>query len=190
MTPSQASRTGIRSIHLLNGSLGALATLAALSLSPGSAQAYVVTVSSVQYDVTTITGSYNANSALLSSQPWFGDSNLAQTFSGLVGSGLGTPNTGIQGLPASEAPYFAYNFSGGVALLAYFRNGNVTLDTIPGSETQHTWAKATVLSASTPAPAPGPLPLLGAGAAFGFSRQLRKRIQVARLQVSSRQPRA
>jgi hypothetical protein len=32
------------------------------------------------------------------------------------------------------------------------------------------------LAASGPASVPGPLPLLGAGAAFGWSRQLRKRI--------------
>ena len=38
--------------------LGAAAALAAISLSPGSAQAYVVRVGGVQYDVTTFTGSY------------------------------------------------------------------------------------------------------------------------------------
>jgi hypothetical protein len=36
--------------------LGAAAALAAISLSPGSAQAYVVTVGGVQYDVTTFPG--------------------------------------------------------------------------------------------------------------------------------------
>jgi len=41
--------------------LGAAAALAAISLSPGSAQAFVVTVNSVQYDVTTFTGTPNDN---------------------------------------------------------------------------------------------------------------------------------
>jgi hypothetical protein len=36
--------------------LGAAAALAAISLSPGSAQAFVVTVGCVQYDVTSFTG--------------------------------------------------------------------------------------------------------------------------------------
>ncbi|MEI7863328.1 MAG: DNA translocase FtsK 4TM domain-containing protein, partial [Planctomycetota bacterium] len=166
--------------------LGAAVTLGALSLSPGSAQAACdpsspantcrVTVGGLQYDVTTFTGSYNSNSALLSSQPWFEDLSLAQTVSGLVADGLGTPNTGIQGFPASEGPYFAYDFGSNQANLVYWRSGNVNVDGIPGNEPQHTWATATVLSASTPAP--GPLPLFGAAAAFGFSRKLRKRIKL------------
>jgi hypothetical protein len=184
MSLSQASRPGARPIPLLKGALGAAVALAALSLSTGSAQALVVTVGGAQYDITTLTGSYNDNSALLSSQPWFfagqADSTLAEEFSGLVGSGLGTSNNGFQN-PPSEAPYFAYDFvTDGVndtAYLAYFRYGNVQIDALPGAEPQHTWAKATLLSASTSAPAPGPLPLFGAAASFGFSRQLRKRIQ-------------
>ena len=190
---SQAFRPSGRPISLLKGALGAAVALTAFSLSPGSAQAACdpgspantcrVTVGSLQYDVTTFTGSYNANSSLLSSQPWFGDQNLAQTVSGLVANSLGTPNTGIQGTPASEGPYFAYD---SVPSLVYWRGGNVNVDNIPGNEPQHTWATATVLSASTPVP--GPLPLFGAGAAFGFSRKLRKRIQVARKPLATTQP--
>ncbi|MFN9387404.1 MAG: hypothetical protein ACK6BU_10640 [Cyanobacteriota bacterium] len=41
--------------------LGATGALAAISLSPGSAQAIVVTVGGAQYDVTTFTGSADAN---------------------------------------------------------------------------------------------------------------------------------
>jgi hypothetical protein len=47
-----SSRLGQR----LQVALGAAAALAAISLSPGSAQAYVVSVGGVQYDVTTFTG--------------------------------------------------------------------------------------------------------------------------------------
>lgn len=42
---------------------------------------------------------------------------------------------------------------------------------------QFTWAQATPYTALGPLPTPGPLLALGAAAAFGFSRQLRKRIQ-------------
>ena len=41
----------------------ALAALAAVSLSPDSAHAYVVTVNSIQYDETTFTGSFSANTS-------------------------------------------------------------------------------------------------------------------------------
>jgi hypothetical protein len=58
--------------------LGAAAALAAISLSPGSAQAYVVTVGGVQYDVTTFTGTYNDNISKFETaanggvMPWWG----------------------------------------------------------------------------------------------------------------------
>jgi len=49
--------------------LGAAAALAAISLSPGSAQAFVVNVGGVQYDVTTFIGSYNDNSSKFALPP-------------------------------------------------------------------------------------------------------------------------
>jgi hypothetical protein len=58
--------------------LGAATALAAISLSPGSAQAFVVTVNSVQYDVTTFTGTYNDNISKFETaanggvMPWWG----------------------------------------------------------------------------------------------------------------------
>lgn len=163
--------------------LGAAAALAAINLSPGSAQAYVVTVNSVQYDVTTFVGSYSNNSTILTSQPWFGNQNLAKTFAGAVATSLGTPNTGIYGTPSSEGPYFAYTTSPD---FAFFKGSGVLTNDIPANEPQHTWAKATLYTA----PAPGPLPLLGAGAAFGFSRKLRKRIKLAPVALGSSLPRA
>jgi len=46
-----------------HGAAVALAALAAVSLSPDSAHAYVVTVNSIQYDETTFTGSFSANTS-------------------------------------------------------------------------------------------------------------------------------
>jgi hypothetical protein len=89
--------------------LGAAAALAAISLSPGSAQAYVVTVGGVQYDVTTFTGSYNNNTSKFATpansgvMPWWGNQATATAFATAVGTNLGTPNFSGQ-----EGPYFAY----------------------------------------------------------------------------------
>jgi len=83
--------------------LGAATALAAISLSPGSAQAYVVTVGGVQYDVTTFTGTYSANTSKFALpanggvMPWWDDSfpyNIANDFALAVGSSLGAPNYG------------------------------------------------------------------------------------------------
>ena len=62
--------------------LGAAAALAAISLSPGSAQAFVVNVGGVQYDVTTFTGTYNDNISKFETaanggvMPWWGGGGL------------------------------------------------------------------------------------------------------------------
>ncbi|MCX5960589.1 MAG: hypothetical protein NT053_12410 [Cyanobacteria bacterium] len=77
--------------------LGAAAALATISLSPSSAQAYLVTVNSVQYDVTTFTGSYNDNASNFNStlMPWWGSSStLANQFAAAIGAEMGYPNSG------------------------------------------------------------------------------------------------
>jgi hypothetical protein len=67
--------------------LGATGVLAAISLSPGSAQAFVVTVGGVQYDLSTYTftpNQYTANKtfydATFQAQPWYGNNNAAYSF--------------------------------------------------------------------------------------------------------------
>jgi len=190
--------------------LGAAAALAAISLSPGSAQAACapgtdssicrVTVNSVQYDVTTFTGSYNGNvgkfetSANGGEMPWWGNSALANSFAAAVGGNLGYPNqpgANLQGL------WFAWNTIQGLYwypwVYAYTQEGTVVSGAdSPGgtglnSRADYVWAQATLYSGSA-ASAPGPLPLLGAGAAFGFSRKLRKRIKLAPAALGSSLP--
>ena len=67
--------------------LGATAALASISLSPGSAQAYVVSVGGVQYDLSTYTftpNQYTANKpfydAIFQAQPWYGNDNATYSF--------------------------------------------------------------------------------------------------------------
>ena len=91
-----SSRLGQR----LQVALGAAAALAAISLSPGSAQAYVVTVGGVQYDVTTFTGTYNANTSKFALppapgvMPWWGSLSTVNQFAIAVAAALGAPNYG------------------------------------------------------------------------------------------------
>jgi hypothetical protein len=189
-----SSRLGQR----LQVALGAAAALAAISLSPGSAHAYVVTVGGVQYDVTTFTGSYNDNTSNFALppggvMPWWGNSTLAKSFAQEVFGGLATPNGG-------NGPFFAWGtyISAGVTYWdawAYTVDG-MTGDPYPSPisvssdlSTPFVWAQATLYTAPA-APAPGPLPLFGAAAAFGFSRKLRRRIKLAPNALGSALPRA
>ena len=71
--------------------LGAAAALTAISLSPGSAQAYVVTVGGAQYDLSTYTftpNQYNANKtfydAIFQAQPWYGNYNATYSFGQVI----------------------------------------------------------------------------------------------------------
>jgi hypothetical protein len=156
--------------------LGAAAALAAISLSPGSAQAYVVTVNGVQYDVTTFTGSYDANTSKFALppggvMPWWGDNVLSGTFATAVGANLGLPNSYVAN---TSGPVFAYTTDSG-----YVDGNNWCSASCTGNPEYYTansnasvvYAQATLYTT----PVPAPLPLLGSAAALGFCRRLRSR---------------
>ncbi len=143
----------------------------------------------VQYDVTTFTGTYNANSSKFATpanggvMPWWdgaGTGTLAQAFATKVGLGLGLPNSGSGG----SGPVFGYRVFGGIQNFRVNSSGT-TFNQAVANGTSFTYAQATLYTPPA-ASVPGPLPLFGAAAALGFSRKLRKRIQVARMpQVSN-----
>lgn len=170
--------------------LGATAVLAALSLSPGQAQAaltYRVTVNSLQYDVTTFTGSYNDNASKFATaanggvMPWWGSGSgsLARDFTTAVGTNLGTPNLDRG---TNYGPYFGQGLP---SALFVYRFRSSTDSTSTALSASRTYAQATLYTPS--ASVPGTLPLFGAGAAFSFSRKLRKRIKVARKPLATSQ---
>ena len=183
--------------------LGAVVALAALSFSPGSAQAYVVTVGQLQYDVTTFTGQYNSNTSKFQTaangggMPWWNSTALAQQFATALGTSLGIVNT--CSLAINCGPLFSYSRRPGfvVPFLENWRFdqsasggvGGVLPDNSVDGRAFRSWAQATLYDApASDASAPAPLPLFGAGAAFGFSRKLRKRIKLTPAALGSSLP--
>jgi hypothetical protein len=162
--------------------LSAAAALAAISLSPGSAQAYVVTVGGVQYDVTTFTGTYNDNISKFATpanggvMPWWGNFVIADNFAKTVAAALGSPN-----YSGAYGPIFANTYFAGITGpmgsppsangRIYRISTNSTLDAVVPLGDVVTYAQATALST----PVPAPLPLLGAALPLSFCRRLRSR---------------
>ena len=193
-SPSSSAKGSTSSARIRCSSLTKSAILAAMAvgaLAAGQAQAFVVTVDGQDWDVTTFTGTYNANTPKFATaanggvMPWWNNTQfggvLAEEFATAVGTSLGAPNSGGFG------PFFGWgtvNCCGGLALV-WFRdpNGNIGSGGLAVT-TDVTWAQATPFTSSA-APVPGPLPALGAAAAFGFSRKLRKRIKRSANSVSS-----
>jgi hypothetical protein len=172
--------------------LGAAAALAAISLSPGSAQAYVVTVGGVQYDVTTFTGSYNANISKFETaanggvMPWWGGGyDLGGLFATAVRENLGTPNSYSGNTSGPIFSVEAWDGDVGGKIWCTADCSGLTNPISIGwlASNSVVYAQATLYTA--PTAAPGPLPLFGAAAAFGFSRKLRKSIKRSTNAVSS-----
>ena len=138
----------------------------------------IVNVGGQDYDVTTFTGSYNANKSKFNLpsagglMPWWGSDTTSQAFPAAVGTAFGFPNpqgTGNSGL------YFAWSFtpvqtSGFLFYNTFLPSTIINPALMFNLETAYSWAQV------APALVPGPLHVLGACAAFGFSRKLRKRI--------------
>jgi len=214
--------------------LGAAAALAAISLSPGSAQAFVVTVGGTQYDLSTYTftpNQYTANKtfydAVFQAQPWYGNANATFSFAQVITQSIwdslypisaiqaGSPVDGyfnanigiISSLPTAGNMMTSEELGVGFGTLAGCRDANpvnclgpvdsvYALDKSEGlyygrsgvaftPNSTYVW-----LSAREVSPVPGPLPALGSAAAFGFSRKLRKRINLAPGALGSALPRA
>ena len=157
----------------------ALASLSTALAFPGASRALPFTVSGQQYDVTTFSGSYNANASLFNTpanggaMPWWGNAALAEQFSTAVGAAFGYPNDDI------ISPYFAHTDTGvamGAATTINDGFGSFVDFQVSKSTVFH-YAVASIVPPLAPATGtPGPLPILGAASAFGMSRRLRRRI--------------
>ena len=151
--------------------------LAAISLSPGSAHAVLVTVGGVQYEVTTFTGTYAnfqnrfntpANNGRM---PWWGNLATTNSFAAAVGNSLGYPNS----LPTHTfGPIFAMAYDGNSVGGRNYGYCDPTCDTrifdyVRTASESRVWAQVGA------DPVPAPLPVLGSAAALGFCRRLRSR---------------
>jgi len=164
MNPPARSSSLVR--QRIQVALGAAAASAAISLSPGSAQAYVVTVGGVQYDVTTFTGSYNDNISKFATpaqggvMPWWTrgqDGSVARLFSLAVGTSLGLPNTAAGPHTCylgacSWAPFFAFAAPSDVSLYEYREYGYSVEVASEVTSRSRIWAKATIFSFRLPPP--------------------------------------
>lgn len=143
------------------------------SLSSGSAQAIVVNVSGVDYNVTTFADPFPYFPAdPRHPMPWYGYYDLALEFAEALAAVPG-------GNQALNYPLFGFHvtpfdlFDDYVVLYwQYNPDLNPPRLWVGGDRLSSTriWAQA--------APVPGPLPIFGAAAAFGMSRRLRRRINL------------
>ncbi len=140
-------------------------------LAAGQAQAVAVNAGGQDWDVTTFTGTYNANTSKFATaanggvMPWWGNYTIATEFASALQASLGSPNNNI-------GPFFGFYQVDTSTLLtcAWMTPASTAGCAGTGTDSAVTWAQATTTSA------PGPLPFLGAAAAFGYSRKLRTRI--------------
>ena len=150
-------------------------------LGAGQAQALVVNVNGQNWNVTTFTGSYNANTSKFNTaanggmMPWWGNLTLANSFALAVGGSLGLPIFDVGG------PLFGTSTTGTLVQTRLFNSNTNAI----ASLNQNFASSSTLAQAELVPPVPGPLPALGAAAAFGFSRKLRKRINAGANPASS-----
>jgi hypothetical protein len=130
------SRLGQR----LQVALGAAAALAAISLSPGSAQAYVVTVGGVKYDLSTYTftpNQYTANQAfydaIFESQPWYGNNNATYSFGQIITQSIWNELYPVSAIQAGSPVDGHYNAN--IYIISSVGTGNMMTGTGNGSGT-------------------------------------------------------
>jgi hypothetical protein len=152
--------------------LAAASAALTASLSSGSAQAIVVNVSGIDYNVTTFTGPFPFP---VGPMPWFGfgNSDLALEFAEALAAVPG----GNQALNYPSFGYYVTPFDLFDDYVVLYWQYN------PNLNPPRLWEGGVSLSFSTriwaqAAPVPGPLPIFGAAAAFGMSRRLRRRVNL------------
>ncbi|MEA5578944.1 hypothetical protein [Anabaena sp. UHCC 0451] len=146
------------------------------SISP--AQALVFNIGGTNYDVTTVTGSSLSLSPLLTSQVWWGNSSLASSFAGTVGSALGSPN-----ISGAGGPFFFYD----VSVLPFSAWFDTTTSSVQNG-IQGAGSTYAIATQSTPVPFDIPggatIPTVGSLLALGAMRKVKKRLAAKTLVVN------
>ena len=159
-------------------SLGALIS-SVVVVGAGSANAAIVQVNGVNYNITNFTGSYNADTSKFQTSvnggvmPWWGNQPLAAQFSTAAKTQpivIDFPNNS-----STRGPYFSRlssTLDPARTLNCYYTTTtDASFIGLPKSGT-YTFAQAVEIP---PAGVPGPLPILGAIASFHTARRLRRR---------------
>lgn len=172
-------------------------TSSLLSISTSTpANAVIVNLGGIDYEVLTRTASYSAEPAAFAippagQMPWWGDGQLASDFAFYVANSLGP------GYSSEYGPIFAFAHDSGAATISGITqnltdsNDQLILegnDALPDYDpldpsTPLSYVFAYGYAVTPPAPAssvPAPLPLLGAAAAVSWSRRIRGRMDSAR----------
>ena len=154
--------------------LAIAASVFAVSATASVAATY--TVNGTDYDVKTITGSFNDNQALLESQIWWGDDSLAIDFASAVAGGIG-PSNDEKSL--STGPFFLFSevlstapFVFNVAMYN-FGTGAVLIRGRTDPTLRRTFAIAEDISA-VPLPAPALMLLSGIGGMAALKRRKKR----------------
>ena len=149
---------------------------AGLGATAATATTVQVSYNNVAYDVTTITGTFDNNTALLESQVWWGDAAAAQAFAGLVGDALGYPNS--YNSSGGAGPDFAYEIGQDPSPPPYthgyvFRQSDQSVvGYYPPTPSTATYAVATL--APVPLPAGGVLMVTALAGLAGLRRRKRQ----------------
>lgn len=142
--------------------LAGASTVALVMIPAQKASAVVITVGPTQFDITSLSSTYNASFETLQAQPWWNSSETAQSFASAYQAQVG---------PFS--PLFA--FTADPATVTYWATGLF----FPFQSGEPV-ASTNNFAIATEVPIPGPLPILGAASAFAYSRKLRQRIRSSR----------
>lgn len=155
---------------------GAALLLGALMMGAMQADAATVQVefNDEQYDVTTITGTFDALSATLQSQIWWGNAAAASTFASAVGTQLGAPAENVGLTFSNWGPLFARSVSGTQVSSIALDVAGVFGFTIQGPTSSttgtHTYAVASAQVAVVPLPATVWMLLAALGTLLGLKR--------------------
>lgn len=147
----------------------AIAIIGAGSAFAGTVQAATATIGGIDYNVTTVEGTFAQHQTLLENQVWWGDRSLANSFAGAVAADLGFPNnSGFYG------PLFAYKRgSTTVTSFNFFSALQRSFEAPLDSSGVYTYATAAQVS-SVPLPAGGLLLLTGIGGAAALKRRKKR----------------
>ena len=158
--------------NILNGFsvLTVSITIGTLSFIAPEAWAFTITLNNVNYELTTIQGSFEDNQALLTSQPWWGSGSDAVSAANQVGGSLGFPNNSSG--PRSPNFAFANNFFV-VQNIGTRSNNNIQL-------VNNLVEQDLVYAVTEGTPIPEPLTILGAGTAIAFGAGFKRKLAKAK----------